>query len=144
MVSPHVSYRMMAACSGLLVALASGCGGGGGSGKVYAEKATFSCLTTKQASGGVGELSDTGDNWDYIQNDATGGWISGKINGNDFAMSFGKADEEGRAIEQSYRAIAGGFGVEDAAIVRRDNVVISWTVAPSDESKSTVEDCLQE
>jgi hypothetical protein len=123
----------------LAVALAAGCGGGGG--KTYSASETQACLERAvTAAPGFAAVSDVSrEDADYIALDAINGGYFVTVGQTGVNVSFYRnGDDPGDAL-RAYTALGGSEG---AKLYRKGNAVLAWDDTPTDDEKAAVDGCL--
>jgi hypothetical protein len=117
------------------VALAAGCGGGGGS-KQYAVAATQRCLRDRPV-----HVLRASRNTDYSFTTAPAGALKVVFDGqNAVTIEFEQTSDGAKQTQAAVEASAGTSSRAD----RRGNTVLIWSHDPSSSQRSTVEGCLSE
>jgi hypothetical protein len=75
---------------------------------------------------------------DFVASVASGGAVALKLPSNRVTLTFGKDEKEAGSLAAGYRR-GGAF----ATVETERNVVLVWTVAPSDKTSGKVRDCLK-
>ena len=82
---------------------------------------------------------------DFVASTALGGALNAKFRGNEVTLAFGDSPDAAERTERAYRRFApDGLKPKIDDVLRRErNVVLLWAVAPSEEQRRTVVDCLR-
>jgi hypothetical protein len=130
-----VSPRLLIAAAAVgFIALVAACGGGGPD--TWTRDATRECLVDLGLRPSPPKARE-----DFVAATATNGALAVDMRGNHATIVFGEDDDEAIRLQSAYRRF-GPRDYEPPSELNR-NVLIIWSVMPSDQEARGVRECLR-
>ena len=121
---------------GTVALVVAACGGGGGD--HYSRDATATCLREAGA-----DVSTSGEDLDLVAAEAGEGGLHATLDETSVTIAFERTEADAKRTMSVYRSFGDAFGMPFEDILKREgNAVALWDASPTDEQKSTVDDCL--